>query len=291
MQEEMQTENQLSEQESSLANESPLGDSNIDNSDLQEDKEQDHNIGLERLQEKKENTDALDNQDYNFSDNIVVSDVVEKKTEYKIVKKPNWFKRLVKRTFDICSSLFAIILLLPFFLLFTPIVAIAMKGNPFFVQKRPGKNEKIFSMIKYRTMTNAKDKEGNLLSDSDRLTKFGKIMRALSLDELPELFNILIGNMSVVGPRPLLVKYLERYNDFQRQRHLVRPGLTGLAQVSGRNAISWEEKFEKDIEYIEKMSFWFDLKVIFMTIKKVLVRDGISQEGEATMEYFTGNKD
>ncbi len=291
MQEEMQTENQLNEQESSLANDGILEDTNTINNVLQKDIEQESSIVLKEFQEKTENVEIDYSQDDEHSENSDICHNIEKKTEYKIVKKPNWFKRLVKRTFDICSSLFAIILLLPFFLLFTPIVAIAMKGNPFFVQKRPGKNEKIFSMIKYRTMTNAKDKEGNLLSDSDRLTKFGKIMRALSLDELPELFNILIGNMSVVGPRPLLVKYLERYNDFQRQRHLVRPGLTGLAQVSGRNAISWEEKFEKDIEYIEKMSFWFDLKVIFMTIKKVLVRDGISQEGEATMEYFTGNKD
>ena len=288
MQEEMQTENQLNEQESSLANDGILEDTNTINNVLQKDIEQESSIVLKEFQEKTENVEIDYSQDDEHSENSDICHNIEKKTEYK---KPNWFKRLVKRTFDICSSLFAIILLLPFFLLFTPIVAIAMKGNPFFVQKRPGKNEKIFSMIKYRTMTNAKDKEGNLLSDSDRLTKFGKIMRALSLDELPELFNILIGNMSVVGPRPLLVKYLERYNDFQRQRHLVRPGLTGLAQVSGRNAISWEEKFEKDIEYIEKMSFWFDLKVIFMTIKKVLVRDGISQEGEATMEYFTGNKD
>ena len=291
MQEEMQTENQLNEQESSLANDGILEDTNTINNVLQKDIEQESSIVLKEFQEKTENVEIDYSQDDEHSENSDICHNIEKKTEYKIVKKPNWFKRLVKRTFDICSSLFAIILLLPFFLLFTPIVAIAMKGNPFFFQKRPGKNEKIFSMIKYRTMTNAKDKEGNLLSDSDRLTKFGKIMRALSLDELPELFNILIGNMSVVGPRPLLVKYLERYNDFQRQRHLVRPGLTGLAQVSGRNAISWEEKFEKDIEYIEKMSFWFDLKVIFMTIKKVLVRDGISQEGEATMEYFTGNKD
>lgn len=291
MQEKMQTENQLNEQENSSTNDGISEDTNIINNVLQKDIEQESSIVLEEFQEKAENVELDYSQDDEHSENSDICHNIEKGTEYKLVKRPNWFTRFIKRTFDICSSLFAIILLLPFFLIFTPIVAIAMKGNPFFVQERAGKNEKIFSMIKYRTMTNAKDKEGNLLSDSDRLTKFGKIMRALSLDELPELFNILIGNMSVVGPRPLLVKYLERYNDFQRQRHLVRPGLTGLAQVSGRNAISWEEKFEKDIEYIEKMSFWFDLKVIFMTIKKVLVRDGISQEGEATMEYFTGNKD
>ena len=216
---------------------------------------------------------------------------VEVKTEsaFVPVKKPNLWKRFVKRSFDLVSSFLAIVLLSPFFILFTPIVAIAMKGNPFFVQKRPGKNGKIFSLIKYRTMTNAKDKDGNLLPDDVRLTKFGKIMRKLSIDELPELFNIFAGQMSVVGPRPLLVQYLPLYNEFQAQRHLVRPGLTGLAQVSGRNAISWQQKFEKDIEYIEKMGFFFDLKVIFMTIGKVFKSEGISQEGQATMEFFTGN--
>lgn len=217
--------------------------------------------------------------------------VVEDSTpKYRIVKKPSLLKRFVKRSFDLASSFCAIIILLPFFIIFTPIVAIAMKGNPFFVQKRPGKDNKIFSMIKYRTMTNAKDKDGKLLPDADRLTSFGKFMRKLSIDELPELFNIFLGNMSVVGPRPLLVQYLDLYNDYQKQRHLVRPGLTGYAQVSGRNAITWEQKFDKDIEYIEKMSFFFDLKIIFLTIKKVLISEGISQEGEATMEFFTGNK-
>ena len=209
--------------------------------------------------------------------------------DYIKVKRPNIFKRAVKRFFDILLSFIAIVILSPFFIIFTPIVAIAMKGNPFFVQKRPGKNERIFSMIKYRTMTNAKDSEGNLLPDQDRLTRFGKIMRKLSIDELPELFNIFVGQMSIVGPRPLLVQYLDLYNDFQKQRHIVRPGLTGLAQVSGRNAISWQQKFEKDIEYIQKMSFFFDIKILFLTVKKVLIREGISQEGEATMEFFTGN--
>ena len=147
-----------------------------------------------------------------------------------IITPPSLFKRFVKRTFDFLSSGLGIIFLLPFFILFTPLVAIKMKGNPFFVQKRPGKNGKSFRMIKYRTMTNKKDADGNLLPDSDRLTKFGKIMRKLSIDELPELFNIFTGKMSVVGPRPLLVSYLPLYNEYQAQRHLVRPGLTGLAQ-------------------------------------------------------------
>ncbi len=211
-------------------------------------------------------------------------------TTFTPVKKPSLWTRFIKRAFDICSSGAVILVLLPFFILFTPIVAIAMKGNPFFIQKRPGKDGKIFKLIKYRTMTNAKDKDGNLLPDADRLTKFGKFLRSTSLDELPELFCIFSGKMSVVGPRPLLVKYLPLYNDFQKQRHLVRPGLTGLAQISGRNALTWEAKFEKDVEYITKMGFFFDLKIIFQTIKKVLVREGISEEGNATMEEFLGNE-
>ncbi len=199
------------------------------------------------------------------------------------------YKHFLKPIGDFILSGIAIIIFLPFFILFTPLVAIAMKGNPFFVQKRPGKGGKIFKMIKYRTMTNAKDKDGNLLPDEKRLTSFGKIMRKLSLDELPELFNIFFGQMSIVGPRPLLVQYLPLYNEFQARRHEVRPGLTGLAQVSGRNAISWEEKFEKDIYYVDHISLWLDIKIFFMTIGKVFKRDGINQEGQATMEFFTGN--
>lgn len=206
-------------------------------------------------------------------------------------KSKKLMTRFFKRFFDILSSGLGIIILSPFFLLFTPIVAIAMKGNPFFTQKRPGKNGKIFKMIKYRTMTNAKDKEGNLLPDEQRLTKFGKLMRSLSIDELPELFNIFAGQMSVVGPRPLLVQYLPLYNEFQARRHEVRPGLTGLAQVSGRNAISWDEKFKKDVEYVDNYSIGLDIKILFMTVVKVFKRDGISQEGQATMEFFTGNDD
>lgn len=199
------------------------------------------------------------------------------------------YKHFFKPFLDFLLSGLALIVLSPFFLLFTPIVAIAMKGNPFFVQKRPGKNGKIFSMIKYRTMTNAKDKDGNLLPDEDRLTGFGKLMRKLSIDELPEIFNIFIGDMSIVGPRPLLVQYLPLYNETQARRHEVRPGLTGLAQVSGRNAISWQQKFEKDVYYVDHMSLLLDIKILFMTVGKVLKRDGISQEGQATMEFFTGN--
>lgn len=199
------------------------------------------------------------------------------------------YKKFFKRVFDFLISGMAILILLPFFLLFTPLVALAMGGNPFFVQKRPGKNGKIFGIIKYRTMNNKKDKDGNLLPDKDRLTKAGKILRALSLDELPELFNIFVGQMSIVGPRPLLVSYLPLYNDYQARRHEIRPGLTGLAQVSGRNALSWEQKFDKDIEYVDSCSLMLDLKIIFLTIKKVLISEGISQTGQATMGYFEGN--
>ena len=247
-------------------------------------------IKVEPIQQ--EETQSVNEQAENKDDMAdCSSDMTSNTNNYKKVKRPNLFKRMVKRCFDFFTSFVAIVLLSPFFIIFTPIVAIAMKGNPFFVQKRPGKDGKVFKMIKYRTMTNAKDKEGNLLPDEQRLTKFGKIMRKLSIDELPELFNILVGNMSVVGPRPLLVQYMPLYNEFQAQRHLVRPGLTGLAQVSGRNAISWQQKFEKDIEYIEKMSFFFDIKIIIMTVVKVFKREGISQDGQATMEFFTGNDD
>ena len=245
-------------------------------------------IDVEPIQQ--EETQSVNEQAENKDDMAdCSSDMTTNTNNYKKVKRPNLFKRMVKRSFDFFTSFVAITLLLPFFIIFTPIVAIAMKGNPFFVQKRPGKDGKIFKMIKYRTMTNAKDKDGNLLSDEQRLTKFGKIMRKLSLDELPELFNILVGDMSVVGPRPLLVQYLPLNNEYQAQRHLVRPGLTGLAQVNGRNSISWQQKFDKDIEYIDKMSFLFDMKILFMTVLKVFKREGISQDGQATMEFFMGN--
>lgn len=213
----------------------------------------------------------------------------EKQT-YKKVKKPGLIKRFVKRSFDLFSSLVVMLLLSPFFIIFTPIAAIAMKGNPFFTQERAGKNGKPFKVIKYRSMTNAKDKDGNLLPNEKRITKFGKTMRKLSIDELPQLFNIFFGQMSVVGPRPLHMKYNDRYNEFQKQRLLVKPGLTGLAQVSGRNAITWEEKFEKDIEYVEKCGFFYDLKIIFMTIGKVLKRESIDSDNKVGTEEFMGTK-
>jgi lipopolysaccharide/colanic/teichoic acid biosynthesis glycosyltransferase len=175
--------------------------------------------------------------------------------------------------------------------------AIAMGGNPFFTQRRPGKmnkktgEEKIFKLVKFRTMSNKKDKDGNLLPDEVRLNKYGKILRATSLDELPELWNILKGDMSIVGPRPLLVEYLPRYSKEQRRRHDIRPGLTGYAQAYGRNSISWEEKFEKDVYYVDNVSFVLDIKVILKTVSVVLKREGISSETSATMEDFMGTEE
>lgn len=164
-----------------------------------------------------------------------------------------------------------------------------MKGNPFFSQERPGKNEKIFKLVKFRSMTEEKDEEGNYLSDDVRLTKYGKWLRASSLDELPELFNILIGDMAIVGPRPLLVQYIPLYNEEQHHRHDVRPGLTGLAQVNGRNLLSWKDKFNYDLEYVNNVTFVGDIKIILKTIKNVLTHEGINGEGSSTVEYFNGN--
>lgn len=196
----------------------------------------------------------------------------------------NFFKRFS----DLFLSLIALIILSPLLLILTVVGTFVMRGNPFFVQKRPGKNEKIFNMIKFRTMTSEKDENGNLLPDEKRLVKYGLFLRKTSLDELPELFNIFAGDMSIVGPRPLLIQYLPLYNDFQKRRHEVRPGLTGNAQVNGRNAISWEEKFRLDIEYIDSITFWGDLKIIAKTVKKIIQREGISSSTSVTMEYFTG---
>jgi lipopolysaccharide/colanic/teichoic acid biosynthesis glycosyltransferase len=164
-----------------------------------------------------------------------------------------------------------------------------LKNNPFFIQERPGKNEKIFKLIKFKTMNDKTDENGKLLPDKERLTKIGKIIRSLSLDELPQLINVLKGNMSLVGPRPLLIKYLPLYNERQRKRHNVKPGITGWAQVNGRNNISWEEKFELDVEYVENVCFLFDMKILWMTILKVIKREGINSISTATMYPFTGN--
>lgn len=205
--------------------------------------------------------------------------------------KAGFYEKIIKRFLDFFLSLMALWLLSPVLLLLTVLGAIKMKGNPFFTQQRPGKNEKIFKLVKFRTMTCEKDANGNLLPDEKRLTKYGKFLRSTSLDELPELLNILKGDMSIVGPRPLLVQYLPRYNQEQKRRHLVRPGLTGWAQVHGRNSISWEEKFMLDCWYVDHISPETDMKIILLTVLRVLKRDGISGAGEATMHEFMGSRE
>lgn len=194
--------------------------------------------------------------------------------------------KYIKRILDIISSLLAIIILSPLLGILTVIGAFEMKGNPFFTQERPGKDEKIFKLVKFRTMTNAKDKDGNLLSDADRLTRYGKFLRNTSLDELPELFNILKGDMSVIGPRPLLVQYLPYYTEKEKHRHDVRPGLTGLAQVNGRNSLDWEHRFECDVEYVENLSFFSDVKILLKTIQKVIQRSDVAEDTNETEGNF-----
>lgn len=203
-------------------------------------------------------------------------------------KKIGIIKKFIKRSFDFCSSLclFIVLNVLLIFPILAVVTAVKMKGNPFFVQKRPGRNGKIFRLIKFRTMTNEKDSEGNLLPDDIRLTKFGKMLRDTSLDELPELINIICGKMSVVGPRPQLVRDMAFFSDDAMCRQSVRPGLTGLAQIKGRNNISWEEKFDFDLEYLDKMGLIFDLKVIFGTISKVLHSDDVATDGMETAEDY-----
>lgn len=200
------------------------------------------------------------------------------------------YRRFIKRPMDFILSLIAIIILSPVFLIVTLLVRVKLGSPVLFKQKRPGLNEKIFMMYKFRTMTDERDEDGKLLSDSVRLTNFGKFLRSTSLDELPELFNILKGDMSIIGPRPLLVQYLPLYNEYQKGRHEVRPGLSGLAQISGRNAISWENKFKLDVEYVNNISFKGDCKIIYLTVKKVFIREGINSETAATIEPFKGTK-
>ena len=205
-------------------------------------------------------------------------------------EKRGLYRRYFKRPLDFVLSLTAIIILSPILLFIAFLVRIKLGSPVVFKQQRPGLNEKIFTLYKFRTMTDEKNEKGELLPDEVRLTDFGKFLRAMSLDELPELFNILKGDMSIVGPRPLLTEYLPLYNEHQRRRHEVRPGLTGWAQVNGRNAITWEEKFNYDVEYVDNLSFLLDLKIIILTIMKVLKREGINQEGRATMEPFRGSQ-
>jgi len=208
------------------------------------------------------------------------------------MKKPNGsgiYKRYIKRLLDFVLSLAAIIALCWLFLILTILVRTRLGSPVLFKQKRPGMNEKVFTMYKFRTMTDERGEDGELFPDDIRLTKFGKFLRSTSLDELPELFNILKGDMSLVGPRPLLVQYLPLYNRQQKRRHEVRPGLSGLAQISGRNAISWEDKFKLDVQYVDQVSFLRDLKIICHTIKKVFIREGINSETAATVEVFQGS--
>lgn len=198
------------------------------------------------------------------------------------------YRKYIKRWLDFVLSLMALIILSPVFLILVLLVRVKLGSPVFFKQQRPGKDGKIFTMYKFRTMTDEKDKTGRLLPDEKRLTSFGKKLRSSSLDELPELINIIKGDMGIVGPRPLLVKYLPLYSERQKRRHEVRPGFTGLAQINGRNSISWEEKFEWDVTYVEKVTFFLDLQIILKTVKTVLRHEGISSETSATMEEFRG---
>ena len=199
------------------------------------------------------------------------------------------YKNFLKRFFDFLLAFISITLLMPLFIVVTVFLFFDNQGKPFFIQKRPGYNGRIFSIIKFKTMNDKKDENGLLLPDAERMTKVGNFVRKTSLDEIPQLINVLKGDMSLIGPRPLLVEYLPLYNEFQSQRHKVKPGITGWAQVNGRNAISWTQKFEYDVWYIENISVLLDIKIIFLTIKKVFVSEGISQKGQSTMEAFRGN--
>ena len=204
--------------------------------------------------------------------------------------KKGIYERCIKRTLDFILAALALVILSPVMLVVWCLVKIKLGSPAIFKQERPGKDGKIFKLYKFRTMTDERDENGELLTDEIRLTKFGKRLRSTSLDELPELWNIIKGDMSIVGPRPLLVRYLPLYNERQARRHEVRPGFTGLAQVKGRNSISWEEKFEWDVQYVDNITFWVDVKIVLNTVKVVLKRDGISSETSATMEEFRGNK-
>ncbi len=198
----------------------------------------------------------------------------------------NYLKRAMDFTLGIIGTIGAMPILLPAGILLT----IANRGTPFFIQKRPGKNGRIFKIVKFKTMNDKRNDSGNLLPDDQRLTKIGKIVRKTSIDEIPQLWNVLKGDMSLVGPRPLLPEYLPLYNDFQKRRHEVRPGITGWAQVNGRNAVSWQQKFEYDVWYVDHMSFLLDVKILLLTVKKVFKSEGIAANGAATVGRFKGNK-
>ncbi|WP_040194513.1 sugar transferase [Clostridium culturomicium] len=195
---------------------------------------------------------------------------------------------VLKRIFDMLLSTVGLVLLFPFLMVMAVLVKVKLGSPVFFIQERVGKDNKLFKMIKFRSMLDDYDETGKLLSDNERLTDFGRILRATSIDELPELINVLKGDMSIVGPRPLLKQYLPLYSRKQLRRHEVRPGITGWAQINGRNAISWREKFKHDVWYIDNWSLWLDIKIIFMTVRKVFVREGVNQDDKVTMEYFNG---
>ncbi len=199
------------------------------------------------------------------------------------------YKTIIKPIFDFFIALIGLLLLSPIFIFTTVALSFANKGKPFFFQRRPGKKERIFTIMKFKTMIDLKDQNGNLLPDAERLTVVGKLVRKTSLDEIPQLINVLKGDMSLIGPRPLLPEYLPLYSQEQKKRHDVKPGITGWAQVNGRNAISWDDKFKLDVEYVNRQSFVFDIKIFFMTIKKIFISEGINQEGQATATKFEGN--
>ena len=201
------------------------------------------------------------------------------------------YKFVFKRIFDLVLSLIGFILLFPVFILIVLILLYSNKGKPFFFQSRPGKNEKIFRIIKFKTMNDQKDEKGNLLPDFERMTKIGNFVRKTSLDEIPQLLNVIIGDMSLIGPRPLIISYLPLYNKEQAKRHDVRPGITGWAQVNGRNTITWKEKFAYDLYYVNNLSFLLDMKILFLTIKKVLLRDGVNSNDNLTMSHWYGGED
>ena len=200
------------------------------------------------------------------------------------------YKSSIKPVLDIFVATLLFLLLLPVFIPVAIILLLVNRGNPFFLQTRPGKNEKLFSIVKFKTMNNKRDINGVLLPDSQRLTKTGSFIRSTSLDEIPQLLNVIKGDMSLIGPRPLLPEYLPLYNNFQKQRHDVKPGITGWAQVNGRNAISWEEKFKMDVYYVKNCSFVLDSKIVFLTLKKVILRSDISANNSVSMQRFKGNK-
>lgn len=198
------------------------------------------------------------------------------------------YKSLLKPLFDVTFSILGIFLAIPILLIASLFITLSNKGNPFFLQKRPGRDGKVFTIIKFKTMNDKKDSDGNLLSDEQRLTTIGSFIRRTSIDEIPQLINVLKGDMSLIGPRPLLVNYMHLYSDFQNRRHEVKPGITGWAQVNGRNAIDWETKFNMDVWYVDNISFITDIKILLITLKKVILREGINSENSKTIEPFDG---